>query len=172
LLLAVYLSIAVSGTSDAVRCRIAKASLRMVRSAVTAFQETTGRLPSEEEGLTALARKPVNWPDEVPWRIFVDTEHLPSDGWGNTYVYVLDAGLSGGFGVYSCGRDGTTSSNGNDPDDLNTWDNAKPLPIYYATRPRKDPRDPLTIALLATIVAATGVGTLAWARAKLSHRSV
>jgi type II secretion system protein G len=144
----------------------------MVRSALAAFCETAGRLPSEEEGITALVRRPANWPNEAPWRVFVETEYLPSDGWGNAYVYVLDADLPGGFGVYSCGRDGVTASNGNDPDDLNTWDNSKPLPAYYARRPRKSYRDPPAVALLTAIVVAAGVGTLVWMRSRLSRDSV
>lgn len=55
-----------------------------------------------------------------------------SDVWGNAYVVVRSEGLVGEgkipsrrqlpFHVYSLGEDGSTSSSGNDPDDINSWD--------------------------------------------------
>lgn len=48
------------------------------------------------------------------------------DPWGNPYKFVRDVPIPGvqiePVGVYSMGRDGVSTTNGDDPDDLNTWD--------------------------------------------------
>lgn len=48
------------------------------------------------------------------------------DPWGNPYRFVKNIQLENGetvpFGVYSLGSDQMSESCGNDPDDLNTWD--------------------------------------------------
>ncbi|MCA9265743.1 MAG: hypothetical protein KDA60_17900 [Planctomycetales bacterium] len=47
------------------------------------------------------------------------------DPWGSPYKCLPNVQLSNGvvqpFGVYSMGRDSESESNGNDPDDLNSW---------------------------------------------------
>ncbi len=47
------------------------------------------------------------------------------DIWGNPYRAVRDLTLPDGtvveLGVYSMGEDGSSASDGNDPDDINTW---------------------------------------------------
>ena len=53
-------------------------------------------------------------------------EHPGLDPWGNPYRCVRNVKLPEGgmqsIGVYSMGRDGVSETNGNDPDDLNSWD--------------------------------------------------
>jgi hypothetical protein len=47
-----------------------------------------------------------------------------SDPWGHPYRVVAAEGPDR-FGFYSTGRDGLSNSNGNDPDDINSWSEAR-----------------------------------------------
>jgi hypothetical protein len=149
-----------------------EADLCILRSTVREAKMHSGRLPTQEEALSVLVRRAANWPDGVPWMPYLDTTELPCDGWGNAYVYVLDANLPGGFGIYSCGRDGVTSSNGNDLDDLNTWNYARPWAAYYEKQMRSDEIRRSAMLLAVTLLVAGGIITLAWAGSKPAHRAV
>jgi len=138
------------------------------RHRVVNFKEASGRLPTEEEGLNALMYKPGDWPKEVPWTPRL--RRLPRDGWGNAYVYVVYTNLPDGFGIYSRGKDGSTSSNGNDSDDLNTWNSAQPWLAYYAGQFRKAERRRVARLLLVALLVAGGIATLAWTKGKTRHR--
>jgi type II secretion system protein G len=108
-----------------------EATLRELATCVTQFKRECGRLPRVAEGLDVLVHRPPDWPEHVPWTPFIETECVPKDGWNNAFVYLVDPGLAEGFGIYSCGRDGVSSSHGNDRDDLNTWSRRRAWFSYY-----------------------------------------
>jgi hypothetical protein len=60
-------------------------------------------------------------------------EHPGVDPWGQPYRCIRNRHLTDGtlveLGVYSIGRDGVSESQGNDPDDLNSW-NKDPNKYY------------------------------------------
>ena len=95
------------------------------------FRKVCGRLPTAGEGLDVLVHQPSDWPAQIPWTPFLETSEIPCDGWGHEFVYVLDPELAEGFGVYSCGQDGVSSSEGDDRDDLNTWRRGRSWFGYY-----------------------------------------
>ncbi len=80
--------------------------------------------------MRVLLEKPSDWPAGVEWKPLLKMG-LPHDGWSHDYIYILDRNLPHGFGIYSCGRDGVTSSNGNDRDEINTWNVKTPWRTYY-----------------------------------------
>lgn len=110
---------------------VTEANMRLMETGVRGFRTISDRLPTQEEGLSVLVVKPGDWPDGVPWAASLETPDVPRDGWMRQFVYVLDANLPHGFGIYSCGEDGKTISNGNDRDDLNTWNTRAPWRSYY-----------------------------------------
>ncbi len=146
-----------SFSTDCSRILGTDASLRALEQAVVSFGKTSGRLPTEEEGLEVLVHKPVDWPDEVPWASFLDTTELPRDHWGNRFVYVLTPESANGFGIYSCGQDGVTFLKGNDQDDLNTWNMERPWVARYKRQMwKKDAQSgAITLAIIVLIVATT-----------------
>jgi len=79
------------------------------------YKEKRGRYPLASEGWSALADQ-----------FYVEGERQSDsiigirDMWGNVIIYVGNDGSS--FELYSKGKDGLSHSNGNDPDDINTWD--------------------------------------------------
>jgi hypothetical protein len=83
---------------------------------------------------------------------FLEIAEVPTDGWGHEYGYVVDANLRGGFGIYSCGLDGITSSAGNDEDDINTWNHRRPWDNYYARLRRRRKAVELLTGLVPLLV--------------------
>jgi type II secretion system protein G len=144
--------------------------LHILRSAVRQAKMDSGRLPTEEEGLDMLVRRPADWPDAAPWTPYLDSLEPPRDAWGNVYAYVLDANLPGGFGIYSCGRDGVISSNGNDLDDLNTWNRARPWAAYYAKQMRRVQIRRSAMPFAVALLVAGGIIARAWAGSGPAHR--
>jgi len=87
--------------------------------AVSMYRLYTGVLPVPEEGLRALVERPLHLGSDGHWtQIF---SNVPTDPWGNPYRYVAGDGFSQGYGIYSCGPDGRSGTQGNDPDDFNDW---------------------------------------------------
>ena len=69
----------------------------------------------------SLAGKPVH-DDRFKWVYYGDPPEF--DSWRNPYrcVYLGNENGRNKLGVYSTGADGVSTSHGNDPDDLNSWD--------------------------------------------------
>ena len=90
-----------------------------IQSVVGFYKHLTGRLPRPEEGLNALIRRPPDLPESVQWtQLF---REVPKDPWDRPYRIAFGDGFPGGFGIYTCGFDGVSNTQGNDPDDWNTW---------------------------------------------------
>lgn len=116
---------------DCSKYLVTEANMRLMETGVRGFRTISDRLPTQEEGLSVLVVKPGDWPDGAPWTAYLETPDIPCDGWMRQFVYVLDANLPHGFGIYSCGEDGKTISTGNDCDDLNTWNTRAPWRSRY-----------------------------------------
>lgn len=75
----------------------------------------------------ALAMKSLNAGLPTPSDISADLDRSISrpDPWGNPYQYAEDTNAASryrNFRIHSMGKDGQSSSGGNDPDDINSWD--------------------------------------------------
>jgi general secretion pathway protein G len=150
--------VAIPWRFDCDRARMTEMSLMQLATCVKEFKGMRRRLPAAEEGLDVLVHRPATWPRQIPWRPFVETPEVPRDGWGNQFVYVPDPELAEGFGIYSCGRDGVSSSGGHDRDDLNTWSFEGSWRAYYENRTRREIRwrNGIALSILwVTIVAAS-----------------
>ena len=102
---------------------LAPSQLRRLQDAVEWAEIGESRLSSEEidTWLSGGASK------ELADRMFLDPE---MDPWGHPYRVVAVAGEGPDrFGFYSMGRDGISNSDGDDPDDVNSWSEANTL--YY-----------------------------------------
>ncbi len=122
-----------------------------------------GRFPTEEEGLSALVHKPSDWPTDIVWLPLLATADVPTDNWGNEFVYVSDVNLPSGFGIYSCGQDGVTSSRGNDPDDFNTWNVHSPTATCYQNQERRS----WIRAMLVYLLILAGVVLALWEMSRI-----
>ena len=87
---------------------------------IAQFETQNGRPPKIEEGFHVLIAKPEGKEFEN-WQQLLKI--VPLDPWNHHYIYVerpLPDGTMG-YGVYSTGPDGTSETDGNDSDDLNSW---------------------------------------------------
>ena len=96
-----------------------EADIKTLTVSLMVFEGAHGFLPTKEEGLHAL----VSNPDPAKfrnWQKLVD--QVPLDPWGHGYQYIPPApeGIRD-YGIFSFGKDGISISNGNDPDDFNSW---------------------------------------------------
>ena len=144
------------------------ATLRELANTVVQFRRVSGRLPTTAEGLDVLIHEPADWLAQVPWTPFLETTQIPRDGWGHTFTYVLDPELAEGFGIYSCGQNGISSSRGNDRDDLNTWRRRRWFGYYDHWISRMD-MPSVTIGLGIVLLGAAAI--LKWRRISNSESS-
>ena len=117
----------------------------LLMTCLTVFRDDNGRLPTAGEGLQALVTNPD--PANLPnWRQLWTT--LPSDPWGRPYQYLPPTADRQQPGIYSFGPDRISQSNGNDPDDRNSWNGET-----TSGRPRSG-------AVGRVVAACCGIGTI------------
>jgi general secretion pathway protein G len=79
----------------------------------------TGRLPTEDEGLSVLIEQPT---DVSNWQTggYLETTSLPKDGWGRDFMFQLYPESGKPFVIKSFGADGEEGGEGYDADLLST----------------------------------------------------
>ena len=114
-LLAGVVAVNVVGKIDKARVTATKANLKMLHSTVIQFKLDTGKFPTEEEGLFELIEEPA---DITGWDPsgYLDTTEIPTDGWGNEFVYERFPESGKPFVVISFGADGEEGGEDYDAD--------------------------------------------------------
>ena len=94
------------------------------------YKEFVGVYPTNKEGLMALVTK-YEEVDSPKWRLpYLWRKNAPKDKWGNNFIYHYDKNDKIPK-IYSAGADGISSSDGNDEDDINSWDRKQKWRKYY-----------------------------------------
>ena len=96
---------------------VARAQIENFGTALDAFLLDTGRYPTTQEGLKALRVKPEG---VDKWNGPYLKKDVPTDPWGNPYVY-RTPGRNGGYEIVSYGADGKEGGEG-DNADINSWE--------------------------------------------------
>ena len=99
------------------RVKAAHAQIDALDKALEAFRLDVGRLPTTEEGLTALNAAPngmTNWGGPYLKKA------VPLDPWGHPYQYVAPGAHQNDFDLMSYGRDGQPAGTGEDAD-ITNW---------------------------------------------------
>lgn len=94
---------------DQAKVLAARADIANLTNALKMYRLDNGTYPSGEEGLAALVNRPVTQSEMANWRRYID--NLPSDPWGNPYVYV-NPGVQNEVDVVSYGGDGQPGGEG------------------------------------------------------------
>jgi general secretion pathway protein G len=95
----------------------AKVDIRSIQSALAMFKTDTGRFPSTSEGLPALVTNPgIQGYDREGY-----LERVPTDPWGNKYIYISPGIHSKDYDLVSLGKDGEDGGSGDDSD-VESWD--------------------------------------------------
>ena len=109
----------VIGRVDDAQITKAKAEIANMENALKFYRLDNFSYPTSEQGLEALVTKPAD-PNIRNWKQGGYLPSLPSDPWGNPYLY-LNPGNNGEIDVYTLGRDGRPGGEGIDAD-IGNWD--------------------------------------------------
>lgn len=94
---------------DDAKQRTTMLQITNLAAAVDLFRIDMERLPTQEEGLSALVTAP---PDASNWvGPYLARDRLPKDPWGNDYFYELDP-VAGRYAIISYGADGRAGGDG------------------------------------------------------------
>ena len=94
---------------DEARLVKAKQDIQSISSALQLYKLDNYQFPSTDQGIEALVTKPDGDPEPKNWKPLLD--NLPSDPWGNPYLYV-SPGEHGDFDLYTLGADGIDGGEG------------------------------------------------------------
>lgn len=98
--------------ADRAKTQTAETQVNMLRGAIHTFRLDVGRLPTEEEGLAVLLRKPTDSDISEFWEgPYVDGD-VPLDPWNRPYIYELQPSLTEEFSLYTYGADGKLGGEG------------------------------------------------------------
>ncbi|MDD5326257.1 MAG: type II secretion system major pseudopilin GspG [Phycisphaerae bacterium] len=114
-LLATLVVTKVATKIDQARITTTKANLKVLHSAVNQFKMDTGRFPTEEEGLMALVEQPSDVIRYEPGG-YLETTEIPTDGWGNDFIYEISPESGKSFVIKSLGADGEEGGEDDDAD--------------------------------------------------------
>jgi general secretion pathway protein G len=101
---------------DQARRTKAMVDIRAIQSALAMFKADTGRFPTTAEGLQAL----VTNPGIVGYDSNGYLERVPTDPWGNRYIYISPGIHSKEYDLLSLGKDGEPGGAGHDAD-IESW---------------------------------------------------
>ena len=93
----------------------AKADIGTLQQALVMFKINEGRYPTQDQGLNSLVENPgdLRNPNKYPSGGYINK--LPTDPWGNDYVYVFP-GQNSEFDIISLGADGALGGEGENAD--------------------------------------------------------
>ena len=118
-LLATLVVTKVASQIDKARVTTTKANLKMLHSAVNQFRMHTSQFPTEEDGLNALIEEPGDVTNYEPGG-YLETTEIPTDAWGNEFIYELYPESGKPFVIISYGADGDEGGEDYDADLLST----------------------------------------------------
>jgi general secretion pathway protein G len=107
------------GQVDRARIAAAKAEISTIQNAMKFYRLDNFVYPSSEQGIEALVTKP-NDPSVKNWNPGGYLERLPTDPWGNPYLY-RNPGTEGEIDVLTLGADGVEGGEANNAD-IGNWD--------------------------------------------------
>jgi general secretion pathway protein G len=101
---------------DAAKVDITKARMMGVQQALMTFRLDVNRVPTTQEGLTALVRKPADPAAAARWRVAYTDEDKLVDAWDKPLIYVAPGANGNFFSLSSLGADGKVGGEGVDAD--------------------------------------------------------
>ncbi|MFA7555325.1 MAG: type II secretion system major pseudopilin GspG [Spongiibacteraceae bacterium] len=102
--------------ADKAKVQTAQTQIKMLRGALHTFKLDVGRLPTVEEGLKALAKRPADERAASFWEGPYLEGGVPLDPWNREYVYSSESSEYDPFSLYSLGADGQPGGSGDAED--------------------------------------------------------
>ncbi|MDO8908588.1 MAG: type II secretion system major pseudopilin GspG [Pseudohongiella sp.] len=109
----------VLGRADEARVQKVFADFSAIETGLRMYRLDNFSYPSSEQGLRALVERPTLSPVPANWKSGGYLESLPTDPWGNPYLY-LSPGQQGAYDIFSYGADGVRGGEGQNAD-LGNW---------------------------------------------------
>lgn len=101
----------VIGRPDEARVAVANADLRTIAASLEMYRLDNRSYPTVTQGLAALSAAPSEPPLPPNWSAGGYLAQVPTDPWGQPYVYAI-AGGNGGYELVSLGADGQPGGEG------------------------------------------------------------
>ncbi len=108
----------VIGRPDEARVTVAGSSIKTIAASLELYRLDAGRYPTTDQGLDSLVKKPTSGPLPRKWDQAGYLSDLPSDPWGNPFVYELSKS-GNDYRILSYGADGKEGGSGVDADIVN-----------------------------------------------------
>lgn len=109
------------GSLEKARIAGAKTQIDSFCVALEAYYIDCGIYPTEEQGLSALRKKPESEPSSDNWNGPYLYKEPPKDPWGNEYKYTQGDSQEMPYGIRSFGADGKEGGEGKNQD-ITSWD--------------------------------------------------
>ena len=93
------------GSAGDARIKTTKSQIKLLENALDLYKLDNFTYPSTEQGLEALIRKPSSSPEPKNYKAagYLKGNNVPTDAWGNEFLYFLDKGR---YEIVSLGSDG------------------------------------------------------------------
>ena len=93
------------GSADDARVKTTTSQIKLIEGALDMYKLDNYRYPTTEQGLEALINKPEGSPEPKNYRTsgYLKGNSVPTDAWGNEFLYFIDRGQ---YEIVSLGSDG------------------------------------------------------------------
>lgn len=93
------------GSADDARVKTTTSQIKLIEGALDMYKLDNYRYPTTEQGLEALINKPEGSPEPKNYRSsgYLKGNSVPTDAWGNEFLYFIDRGQ---YEIVSLGSDG------------------------------------------------------------------
>jgi general secretion pathway protein G len=122
-ILAVFVVPRLTKRPEDARVTKAKIEISNLEQALELYYLDNGMYPSTEQGLRALVEKPQSGDIPQNWKTggYLAKGRLPTDPWGNEYVYISPGNHNSDYDLYSLGKDGQEGGEEYDAD-ITNWE--------------------------------------------------
>lgn len=99
------------GSAGDARVKTTKSQIKLIENALDLYKLDNFTYPTTEQGLEALITKPTSAPEPKNYRSdgYLKGNSVPTDSWGNEFLYFLDKGR---YEIISLGADGQEGGEG------------------------------------------------------------
>jgi general secretion pathway protein G len=113
-ILAGVVAVNVMDKPGAAKIAAANLQLKILKTSVQMYGTEQGAIPSLEQGLDALVKKPTREPvpERYPTDGYLDSLNLPEDPWNRPYIYLVPGRSGKSFEILTYGSDGEKGGEG------------------------------------------------------------
>jgi general secretion pathway protein G len=113
-ILATIVAVKVGQEPARAKVAAAKTQIEMLANAIEHYSMKHGGPPTQEQGLSALCRRPAvePVPENYPPGGYIRSTKVPEDPWGNEYAYLVPGPEGHPFEIISYGADGEPGGEG------------------------------------------------------------